>query len=286
MTGGGAALRLNLPKEVHHAYERETHRDARPPDQRDPRAHGADRQPRYPTQRAQALGGVAGRRNGRGAAQRAGAARVDQGEGEAGGPLGAASSARVRWRRPRLPRACVHERGAGLQYGSGGALRRGRTQLGKPADPAQVRHRGAEAEVAGSVNRGQDGVRLLDDRARLGRLRSALDQDHGAPRGRPVGDRRAQMVHLERVSRRLPDRHVPHGRERSRQRPHDADHRAQGHTGRSHRARCRDLGPAERPLRDHLRRRARAARQPARPGGARAIRPRRIVSERGASITA
>ncbi len=82
------------------------------------------------------------------------------------------------------------------------------------------------------LDRGQDGVRLLDDRARLGRLRPALNQDHRSPRRRPVGDQRAQMVHLERVSRRLPYRHVPYRRERRRQRPHDADHRAQGHAGR------------------------------------------------------
>ena len=31
-----------------------------------------------------------------------------------------------------------------------------------------------------------------------------------APRRRPVGDQRAQVVHVERVSRRLPHRHVPH----------------------------------------------------------------------------
>ena len=245
------ALRLG-PRGGRHADECETYPDARPPHQRDPRAHGADRQPRYPAQRAHAVGGMAGRRDRGGAPARARAAGVDQGEGEAGGPLGAPSPARVWWRRPRLPRACLHERGVGLQHGSRCALRRGRAQLGQSDDPAQVRHRGAEAQVAGAADRRQDGVRLLDDRARLGRIGSALDQDHRAPRRRSVGDQRTQMVHLQRVSRRLPHRHVPHGRERPRQRPYDADHRAQGHAGPSHRARRRSLGPSERPLRDRL----------------------------------
>ena len=43
--------------------------------------------------------------------------------------------------------------------GAGSAVRRRRAQLGQPDDPRQVRHRGAEAEVAAAADRGQDGVR-------------------------------------------------------------------------------------------------------------------------------
>ena len=81
---------------------------------------------------------------------------------------------------------------------------------GQPDDPAQVRHRGAEEEVARAAHRGQDGVGLLDDRAGPAGLGPALDQDHRAPRRRRVGDQRPQVVHLERDARRLLHRHVPH----------------------------------------------------------------------------
>ena len=97
-------------------------------------------------------------------------------------------------------------------HGRGLAVRRRRAQLRQPEDPREVRHARAEAEVADPAHRGEDGVGLLDDRARLGRLRSALDQDHRAPRGRRVGDQRPQVVHVERQARRLLHRDVPHGR--------------------------------------------------------------------------
>ena len=67
--------------------------------------------------------------------------------------------------------------------GRGRSVRRGRTQLGQPEDPAQVRDRRAEEEVARAAHRGQDAVRLLDDRARQRRLRPTLDQDHRAREG-------------------------------------------------------------------------------------------------------
>ena len=61
----------------------------------------------------------------------------------------------------------------------------------------QVRHRRAEAEVAGAAHRGADAIRLLDDRARHRRIRSAVAQDHRPSRRRRVGDQRPQVVHLE-----------------------------------------------------------------------------------------
>ena len=58
-------------------------------------------------------------RRGRGARKGAGAARAHQGEGEAGGPLGA-RTCREEYGGcgPRLPRARVHERGARLRLGA------------------------------------------------------------------------------------------------------------------------------------------------------------------------
>ncbi len=64
-----------------------------------------------------------------------------------------------------------------LAYSLGAAALFGvcRTQLRESGNPAQVRHRRTEAEVAGSADRGQDGVRLLHDRARLSWFGSAVD---------------------------------------------------------------------------------------------------------------
>ena len=82
-------------------------------------------------------------------------------------------------------------------------------ELGQPDHPGQVRDRGAEAEVAAPPRRGDDAVGLLHDRARERRLGPALHSDHRHPRGRRVGDQRAQVVHLQRPGRRLLHRHVP-----------------------------------------------------------------------------
>ena len=117
--------------------------------------------------------------------------------------------------------------------------------------------------------------------------RSALDQDHGAPRGRPVGDQRAQMVHLKRVSRRLPDRHVPHGRQRRRTNGRMTQIIVPKNTPGVRIVRgIENVGPAERPLRRSPTTTC-ACRSPT--SSARrawAIRLRRIVSARGAFITA
>ena len=63
-----------------------------------------------------------------------------------------------------------------------------------------------------ALDRGEAAVGLLDDRTRQRGLRSALDPDDARPQGgRRVGHQRPQVVHVERVARGLPDRHVPHG---------------------------------------------------------------------------
>ena len=82
-------------------------------------------------------------------------------------------------------------------------------ELGQPDHPGQVRDRGAEAEVAPPAHRGDHAVGLLHDRARERRLGPALHSDHRHPRGRRVGDQRAQVVHLQRAGGRLLHRDVP-----------------------------------------------------------------------------
>ena len=82
----------------------------------------------------------------------------------------------------------------------------------------------------------------------------AFDQDECRPSRRRVGDQRAQVVHLERVGRRLLHRDVPGRRARRRATgPHGADHRADLDAGRHHCARHRHLGQClVRPLRSPL----------------------------------
>ena len=65
---------------------------------------------------------------------------------------------------------------------------------------------------------GTHGVRLLDDRAGQCRIGPALDRDRGRPRRRPLGDQRAQVVHLQRHRRRLLHRDVPGQRSHRRAR--------------------------------------------------------------------
>ena len=86
-------------------------------------------------------------------------------------------------------------------------------------------------------------------------------------RRRRVGDQWPQVVHVERHAGRLLHRHVPYrGRPRRqrREQPHDPDHRPTRHARREHRPRYHGVGRRKRSLRDHLRRRPCADRQPAR----------------------
>ena len=71
-----------------------------------------------------------------------------------------------------------------LAYAVGRVLpvRHRRPQLGQRHHPGQVRHRGAEAQVAAAAHRRDHAVRLLDDRAGQRRIGSPLHPDRGGPR--------------------------------------------------------------------------------------------------------
>ena len=154
-----------------------------------------------------------------------------QGEGEAGRAVGAAPARRstAATGLDFLEHAYMNEV---LAYAIGAASLFGvvAPNSRQPVDPREVRHRGAEAEVADPAHRGDDGVGLLDDRARQRRAPTrARSRPRARPRRRRVGDQRPQVVHVERHARRLLHRHVPHrgpGRRRRPQRHDDADHRA------------------------------------------------------------
>ena len=139
--------------------------------------------------------------------------------------------------------------------------------LRQQRDPRARRHRRAEGALAASAAGRRPAVGLLDDRARHRRRRpDAAAHARGSTRRRRVGDQRPQVVLLQRVDRRLPDRH---GGDRPRRAaaPARVDvHRPGRHARREHRARRPDDGAprgvlrqARRPRRDPLRGRARPA---------------------------
>ena len=272
-----------------HAHQRDTDRRAERRHQRHPSAHRPHRQREDPAQRGAALART-GRRRQRGRAGRGqGAARRDPGEGEGRGAVGTPPPARVRRHGHRLHGARLHERDPRLRRRRGVAVRRGGAELGQPDHPGQVRDRGAEAEVAPPAHRGDHAVGLLHDRARERRLRPALHSDHRHPRGRRVGDQRAQVVHLQRARRRLLHRDVPGQGVQGRRGagPDGADHRADLQPRRHHRARHRHLGQRQvGPLRGALRQRPGPATRTCWARSATGTGRRRTASAPAASSTA
>jgi hypothetical protein len=115
--------------------------------------------------------------------------------------------------------------------------------------------------------------------------------DHGrSGRRRRLRDQRPQVVHLATASTPTSSSSCAacrEGRHRSAKRTDGADHRADGHQGRQHRARHRRVGSqGERPLRGEVRPTC-ACRSPTRSvGWARATRPRRTGSAPVGSTTA
>ena len=135
-------------------------------------------------------------------------------------------------------------------------------QLGGPRDGG---HGGPEGAVPVSAAGRRPALRVLDDRAGERRLRSDAPADDRRAAGRRVGHQRPQVVLLQRLGRRLPDRHGRHG-PRGAQVPARVDAaRPRRHARRDDRARhpddgapLRALRPHRRPLGDPLRGRARA----------------------------
>ena len=129
------------------------------------------------------------------------------------------------------------------------------------------RHRGAEGAVDAPAARRQAPLRLLDDRARRRRRPHAARHHRGARRRR-VGDQRPQVVHVQRVDRRLP--HRDGGDQPGRAPvPGQLDvHRPRRHPRGGDRARRADDGraaprhrPVRRPRRDPLQGRAHPVRE-------------------------
>ena len=188
--------------------------DARRADQRHPHAHGRDRQRRDPAQREQALAGSRATAPTRPSARsRAELRAARQGAGEAGRAVGAAPAPGVRRHGPRLPGPRLHERGAGLR-------RRRRRRCSASWRPTRATRRSSSSTAPRSRSRSGccpliDGTMesgLLDDRAREPRLRPPLAHDERRARRRRVGHQRPQVVHVERLRRRLLHRHVPRRR--------------------------------------------------------------------------
>ena len=167
------------------------------------------------------------------------------------------------------------------------------SRLGQLGDPGPRRERGTEGALAAPAAGRRPAQRLQHDRARHARVRSHPAAHQRPARRRRLGDRRAQVVHLERVDRRLPDRD---GRHRPRRPPLAARldvHRPGRHARGPDRARrAHDGAPVGgvRLLRGTLRSRLRG-RPPARRGAARRPRARASSSPStgsspGASTTA
>ena len=201
---------------------------------------------------------------------------IPEAGGEGAGPVGRAPAARARGRRLRPGEARPDARDPGRDAVRAGDLRQQRARLRQRRAARRRRQRGAEGALDAAAARRRAPQRVLDDRARHRRLRPHAAQDARGARRRRVGDQRPQVVHVERLRRRLPDRH---GRHQPRRAPVPGqldDHRAHRHAGRRHRARRRHHGAPRRrrsalrrPLRDHLPRRARALREPGRQRGRR-----------------
>ena len=151
--------------------------------------------------------------------------------------------------------------------------------------PRHGRHGGPEGAVPVSAAGRRPALGVLDDRARERGLGPDAAADHRGARGRRVGHQRPQVVLLQRLGRRLPDRHGRH-RPRRAQVPARLDAARPGrHAGRDDRARhpddgapLRALRPHRRPLGDPLRGRARAQGRAA--GGARRRLPDRPAAPR------
>ena len=144
-------------------------------------------------------------------------------------------------------------------------VRQRRARLGQLGDPRPRRHRGAEGALAAPAARGRPAQRVQHDRAAHPGLGPDAARHERGARRRRVGDRGSQVVLLERLDRRLPDRdggHQPRGAPLAAR----VDvHRPGRHARRRDPARRADDGApvgvvrrVRRPRRNRLRERARA----------------------------
>ena len=83
-------------------------------------------------------------------------------------------------------------------------------RLRQQRDPRARRHARAEGALALPAARGRAPVRVLDDRAGDAGLGPDAAADAGRARRRRLRPQRAQVVHVERLDRRLPDRDGRH----------------------------------------------------------------------------
>ncbi len=142
-----------------------------------------------------------------------------------------------------------------------GVRQRG-ARLGQLGDPRDGGHGGAEGPLAAPAARRRPAQRLQHDRAEHAGLGPDAAEHARGARRRRLGDRRAQVVHLQRLDRRLPDRDGGHEPRRAALAARLDVHRAERHAGRRDRARRADDGApvgALRRLRRALRNRSTTA---------------------------
>ena len=116
-------------------------------------------------------------------------------------------------------------------------VRQRRARLRQLGDPGDGGHARAEGPLAASAAGGRSAQRVQHDRAGHAGLRSDAAAHARGARRRRVGDRRAQVVLLERVDRRLPDRDGRHRPRRARLAAGVDVHRPDRHAGRGDPAR-------------------------------------------------
>src|SRR6185503_3362792 len=152
--------------------------------------------------------------------------------GEAAWLVGALLPPRARRHGVVPARVRLRQRGAGPDAARPLRLPLPGAGRGEHGDPPRVRHRGAEARLAGATRRRAHPELLLHDRAADARLEPGVDGHPGPARGRHLDPRRAEVVHHRRRRREL--RHRDGGdRSRAAQRlpPGEPDHRRHGHAG-------------------------------------------------------
>ena len=200
-----------------------------------------------------------------------------QAEVKATGAVGRAPASRARRSGLRPGQAGPHERDPRHVDLRAAGLRLPGARLRQQRDPRARRQRGAEAALAGAAARRRAPLGVLDDRAGHARLRSDAAGDPRRARRRRLRPRRAQVVHLERVDRRLPHRHGRHRPGCAAASARVDVRRAGRRAGRDDRPRRPDDGASAaalrrpgRSLRDPLRGRPPRRRRPAGRGGGRA----------------
>ena len=133
-----------------------------------------------------------------------------QDAGQGAGPVGRPSRPRARRPGLRPGQARPDARDPRHQPDRAARVRQRRARLGQLGDPRARRDARAEGALPVPAARRRPEVRLQHDRARHGRLGPDAAEDRGGQGRRRLGDQRPQVVLLQRLDRRLPDRDGRH----------------------------------------------------------------------------